>query len=205
MEKNEISKASLGRVPIYINYIEALPQDTVHVSATKIAKDVGLGEVQVRKDLSLFCKNGKPKVGYEKEELLRSLKEFLFAQDGNAIVVGAGRLGKALLEYSGFEAYGIHVLTAFDHSVDSELKLPSGKSVLPSSEMTAYCQSHEVHIGIIAAPSDSAQAVLNQLYACGIKRIWCFAQCSLYTPADVIIRYENLALSLAHLKLQSNQ
>ena len=205
MEKCGISKSALGRIPGYLNYIDSLPDEVQNISATKIAKELGLGEIQVRKDLSMVCKNGKPKVGYDRIELKNSLDAFLTSQNGNAVIVGAGRLGKALLEYPGFETYGVKIEAAFDCSVKSEVVLPSGKKIRPVEGMKEFCAQNNINIGIIATPSDAAQAVLNQLCECGIKLIWCFAQCRLYKPVDVTIQYENLALSLAHLNLQSNQ
>ncbi len=204
MEKCEISKATLGRIPMYINYIDSLPQDTKNISATKISKELGLGEVQVRKDLSLVCKNGKPKIGYDLIELKNSLKRFLTADNGGAVIIGAGKLGKALLEYTGFETYGTEILAAFDNSIDAAIHLPSGKCILPIEKLDDFCNNNNVKIGIIATPAKSAQSVLNKLYECNVKLIWCFAPCRLYKPADVTVQYENLALSLAHLKLQSN-
>lgn len=204
MKKCEISKASLGRIPVYLNYIESLSQDTKFISSTKIANDLGFGEVQVRKDLSLASKNGKPKIGYEKSELKQSLAKFLQAKHGNAVIVGAGKLGRALLDYNGFNTYGIEILAAFDIAVKEEQILPSGKNIFSLDKINEYCNSHNVKIGIIATPAEVAQSVLNKLYENKIKLIWCFAPCRLYKPVDVIIQYENLALSLAHLNSQSN-
>ncbi len=205
MEKCKISKSSLGRIPYYLDYIDSLPDEIQNISATRIAKELGFGEIQVRKDLALISKEGKPKVGYDRFALKDSLNAFLSNQNGNAIIVGAGKLGKALLDYSGFETYGTRVLAAFDNNLDEEITLQSGKSIFPVNQMKEFCELHNVNIGIIATPSQSAQAVLNKLYECNIKLIWCFAPCRLYKPADVIIQYENLALSLAHLNFQSNQ
>lgn len=205
MEKREMSKATLGRIPMYINYIDTLPQGVENISATKISRELGLGEVQVRKDLSLVCKNGKPKIGYDLNELKSSLKKFLATDDGTAVIVGAGKLGKALLEYGGFETYGTKILAAFDNNIDTALTLSSGKKILPVSMLKLFCCENNVKIGIIATPPESAQSVLNKLYECNVKSIWCFAPCRLYQPDDVTVQYENLALSLAHLKLQSSQ
>lgn len=205
MDRCEISKATLGRIPMYINYIESLSEDVKNISASKIAKELGLGEVQVRKDLSSVCKNGKPKIGYDLVELKNCLKDVLSFDGGGAIVVGAGKLGKALLEYGGFETYGTKILAGFDNSIDEPIKLNSGKYILPVEKMKEFCKDNDVKVGIITTPAQSAQSVLNKLYECNIKLIWCFAPCRLYKPVDVEIQYENLALSLAHLKWQSNK
>ena len=203
MEKYEISRASLGRIPAYLNYLDSLDRDTVTISATAIAKALGLGEVQVRKDLALFCKSGKPKIGYPAEELQKDLRHALGCENGNAVLIGAGQLGRALLEYSGFEAYGTTVLAGFDTAVQEETHLPSGKSILPAGELETFCKAHDVRIGVITTPPASAQSVLDRLHACGVKLILCFAPVRLKAPADTVVQYVNLALSLAHLKTQS--
>ena len=203
MNKSEISRSALGRIPLYISYIESMPQEVETVSATKISKDLGLGEVQVRKDLAVLCKSGRPKIGYNRKVLESSLKNFMTVENGGAVIVGAGKMGRALLDYGGFETYGTKILAAFEKNIDAPLELPSGKSILPIGSLKDFCAENDVKIGIITTPPESAQSVLNLLCECGIKLIWCFAPCGLYKPADVIIQYENLALSLAHLKLQN--
>ena len=204
MEHKEISKASLGRVPLYLKYLKSLPSEVQTVSATAVAKELGFGEVQVRKDLAALCSTGKPKIGYIREELIKSIEDFLSCKNGNSIVIGAGKLGSALLEYSGFEEYGCTITAAFDNKVNSPVQLPSGKKILPMDSLSEFCRENNVKIGIIAVPAEAAQEVLNRMCEVGIKYVWCFAQCRLYKPADVTVQYENLALSLAHLKSQIN-
>lgn len=202
MEHREISKASLGRIPLYLKYLKKLPPETLTVSATTVAKDLGLGDVQVRKDLAAMCGNGKPKIGYIKNNLICSLEKFSGCENGKTIIIGAGKLGMALLEYSGFEEYGCTVSAAFDKKVTEPIKLDSGKVIYPMEDLSRFCRDNDIKIGIIAVPADAAQTVLNILCENGIKNIWTFAPVKLYKPADVLIRYENLALSLAHLKSQ---
>ena len=104
MEQNKLSKATLGRVPAYLGFVNGLDKSIVNVSATMIAKQLGLGEVQVRKDLGAISATGKPRVGYLRNELTARLEQLLEVQDGNTVIVGAGRLGKALLDYTGLKA-----------------------------------------------------------------------------------------------------
>lgn len=200
----DISKATLGRIPQYLKYLISL-SNIDHISATAIAKNLGFGEVQVRKDLGCVCGKGKPKIGYVREELIESLSRFLSCEQGNAIIVGAGKLGTALLEYDGFREYGIQVSAAFDKRFFSEQITESGKKIYPISDLTEYCQNNKIDIGIITVPPESAQKILNLLCENGIKNICCFAPCKLYTPSDVTVQYENLALSLAYLKSHINR
>lgn len=202
LKETEISRPALGRIPMYLRFLRGLPLSIENISSTVIAKELGLGEVQVRKDLGALCGSGKPKVGYQRKELIESLEKFMTGDKVEAVIVGAGRLGKALLDYSGFEDFGISVLAAFDKKAQEDTVSEGGKPILPMTEFSDFCKAHKVGIGIIAVPADAAQSVSNLFYENGVRLMWCFAPCQLYKPADAVIQYENLALSLAHLKMQ---
>lgn len=202
LKEADVSRATLGRIPAYLKYLKALPTHIKNISATAISKELGLGEVQVRKDLGAICGSGKPKIGYLTEELIQSLESFLGPRNGGTVIIGAGKLGRALLDYSVFSDYGLDVMAAFDIKVTEEELSASGKKILPMRDFPDFCKQHDVKIGIIAVPPESAQEVCNLLYENGVKAMWCFAPCQLYKPADAIIQYENMALSLAHLKMQ---
>ena len=105
MKESDVSRATLGRIPAYLEYVRGLSPQTHTVSATNIAKGLGLGEVQVRKDLGVLCGSGKPKVGYVTEELIKSLESFLGCSDGGTVIIGAGKLGRALLDYGGVQLF----------------------------------------------------------------------------------------------------
>lgn len=204
MHKQSIPKATLGRIPAYIEYLRTLPcKNGATISATTIARGLSLGEVQVRKDLALISGAGKPKVGYDRTTLLQDLERQLgYEQLTNAVLIGAGKLGKALLDYSGFEAFGIKILAGFDCNENEFQVGKNGKSVLPIKTISEYCRENDVKIGIITVGQGSAQEVCDLLVSMGIKAIWNFAPCSLVTPDNVLLKQENLALSLAHLNSQ---
>ena len=202
MKETEISRPALGRIPMYLRFLKGLPESMQNISSTVIAKELGLGEVQVRKDLGALCGSGKPKVGYQREELIGSLEKFMTGDKVEAVIVGAGRLGKALLDYSGFEDFGIWIIDAVVSDAVQDTITECCKPIIHTSEFTAFCKVHNIKIGIIAVPSESAQSVSNLFYENGVRLMWCFAPCQLYKPADAVIQYENLALSLAHLKMQ---
>ena len=202
LREADVSRATLGRIPTYLKYLKSLPPHRKNISATAISKDLGLGEVQVRKDLGTLCGSGKPKIGYLTEELISCLERFLCSKNGGTVIIGAGKLGRALLDYGVFSDYGLDIMAAFDIKVTEEEKSASGKRILPVHDFPDFCKNHDVKIGIIAVPPESAQEVCNLLYENGVKAMWCFAPCQLYKPADAIIQYENMALSLAHLKMQ---
>ena len=199
-----ISKATLGRLPLYLQHLKSLPDAVgMTISATTIAKGLSLGDVQVRKDLAAVSGAGKPKVGYEKAKLIDDLERHLgYEKLTSAILVGAGKLGKALLDYDGFEEYGVKIVAAFDCNEQVIKRGMREKAILPIKELETYCNEMDVRLGIITVGQGSAQDVCDRMVACGITAIWNFAPCALKVPASVILKQENLALSLAHLNNQ---
>ena len=199
MEKKEISRAVLKRLPGYLSYLQSMPENSsAYISATSIANALNMGEVQVRKDLALVSSGGKPKLGYLRESLMEDISQFLgYDNTTDAILVGAGKLGQALLGYSGFEAYGLNILAAFD--VDP--KSCDNKSVISMDRLEKFCKSKKVLMGIITVPKEQAQGVCDRLIACGIKAIWNFAPVHLDVPPNILVQNENMATSLAVLSM----
>ena len=203
MKTTDVSRAALGRIPVYLKFIESLPQDVETVSATTIAKALGFGEVQVRKDLGAICGSGKPRIGYTVSDLKKCLGGLIDSRNGKTVIVGAGKLGRALLDYGGFSDYGLDILAAFDTEVSQNNA--SGKPILPIDGLHDFCKENDVSIGVITVPAKAAQEVCDKLCQSGIKAIMSFAPCKLTAPEGVAIQYENMALSLAHLKTQIKQ
>ena len=203
MDKYSISKATLGRLPSYLEFLRNLSPDKVpYISATAIAKHLGLGEVQVRKDLAAVSGAGKPKLGYVTAELVEKLENCLGCNRlTSAVLVGAGRLGRALLQYDEFEKYGVKISAAFD-SNERVISLGSKTKILPMNQFEYFCKTKNIKLGIITVGEGSAQAVCDQMVKSGITAIWNFAPCKLNVPASILLQNENLALSLAHLNNQ---
>ena len=204
MERSNVTKATLGRLPQYLQFLNGLPPGQYdHISATTIAKMLSLGEVQVRKDLAAVSGLGKPKVGYRTSELIKDLEDALGCKKLTpAILVGAGKLGRALLDYNGFEEYGVQITAAFDCNEQVLRMNKTSKEILPISSLKKYCTENGIRIGIITVGSGSAQDVCYQMLEAGITAIWNFAPCQLKVPDNILVKQENLALSLAHLNSQ---
>lgn len=202
MERKEISKSVLKRLPGYLSYLKSIPDGTSpYISATALANALGMGEVQVRKDLAQVSDGGRPKIGYLRESLIEDISQFLgYDNTTDAILVGAGKLGQALLGYSGFSAYGLNILAAFDVA-PAQQRSSEGKPIYSLEQLESFCRSHKVLMGIITVPTEHAQDVCDQLIRCGIKAVWNFAPTHLDVPAGILVQNENMATSLAVLSM----
>ena len=203
MRNDNLSKATLGRLPIYLRCLRAM--DDERVSAAEMARALNLGEVMVRKDLGRVCSQGRPKIGYPRQELVSTLEDILGIRGRVSVVVaGAGKLGRALMRYRGFDDFGLHIVAGFDSDparLDSQGDCP----VLPIEEMEGYCRQRGVRVGVITVSEGAAQTVCDRMVAGGITAIWNFAPYQLQTPRNIVVQNENLALSLAHLCLGSGK
>ncbi|MDF2512295.1 MAG: CoA-binding domain protein [Herbinix sp.] len=196
-----ISKQTLQRMPLYLSYLKSLPKDdTVHISATVMANDLKLNDVQVRKDLAQVSDGGRPKIGYIIEDLMKDIEHCLgYDNVDTAILIGAGNLGRALLAYDGFSEYGMDIVTAFD--VDETIigTTMCGKQVLPMDKLPSVCKRMKIKIGIITVDSQEAQNVCDVLVNNEVLAIWNFAPVHLNVPDHVLVQNENMVNSLAIL------
>lgn len=202
MEGKKISKSVLKRLPGYLAYLKSMPENApTHISATSLANALGMGEVQVRKDLAMVSDGGRPKIGYLRESLIDDIEQFLgYDNTTDAVLIGAGKLGQALMGYSGFQEYGLNILAAFDKNPAID-KTEEGKPVYNIAKLAQFCRSHKVLMGIITVPAENAQEVADQLIAGGIKAIWNFAPVHLDVPSNILVQSENMATSLAVLSV----
>ncbi|MBQ8885935.1 MAG: redox-sensing transcriptional repressor Rex [Clostridia bacterium] len=198
----EISKATIERMPLYLRFLqEESLRGAKYVSSSLIAQNIPVSAVLVRKDLSVVSSvPGKPKIGFELTRLIRDIERFLgYDNLCDAVIVGAGSLGKAFLGYEGFKNNGLNILAAFDPEPKLAGVKIAGKRIYPLEELEAYIARKKVNIGIITAPKEVAQETLDRLVAAGIKAVWNFAPAALKAPAGVIIKNEDLSSSLAFL------
>ena len=144
---------------------------------------------------------GRPKIGYLRERLMEDISQFLgYDNTTDAVLIGAGKLGQALMGYSGFDEYGLNILAGFD-AKPTITKTEEGKPIYPMDMLEHFCHTNKVLMGIITVPAPYAQEVCDQLIKCGIKAIWNFAPAHLEVPANILVQNENMATSLAVLSM----
>ena len=201
-ERTAVSKATIGRLPAYHRYLKEKQAAGEHtISSTAIAEDLHLNAVQVRKDLALISSvAGKPKLGFDVDELIEDIDRFLgYDNVSDAVLVGAGGLGSALVGYGGFKNYGLNIVAAFDRApalIGTELH---GVRVLDAADMTRTVQRLNVRIGILTVPKEAAQDAADKLVAGGVRAIWNFAPVNLSLPSGIAVKNEDMAASLAIL------
>ena len=199
-----LSRATMGRLPMYLRFIRRT--NTEKISATQIAKGLGLGEVQVRKDLASVCAAGLPKVGYPVPVLRRDMENALGVNvPFSAVIVGAGKLGTALMEYDGFADYGVKIIAAFDRDASALSGSHGHVPVYPMERLSGFCASHHVHAGILTVPAASAQAAADEMAAAGLTAILNFAMVPVKVPPGITVHQEDIALSLAYLRMAASE
>ena len=199
--ESAVSRATVSRLPAYLRYLKGEAGKGVeYVSSAAIAKDMGLSAVGVRKDLALVSSRpGKPRFGFEVRLLIEDIEKFLgYHRWTNAVIVGAGGLGRAILSYEGFENYGIHVIAAFDNS-PATVGAVGGKPVYPMERLGDVVKRSDVKVCILTVPRSAAQEACDQAVGAGINAILSFAPVHLLVPEGVTVKYEDLAVSLAEL------
>lgn len=197
MKKEYISQATLKRLPQYLRIIKDKKNENVkNISSTEIANILRLNPIQVRKDLALVSRaDGKPGVGFNSEELIQDLEEVLNLNNiTDAVIVGAGKLGQALLNYKGFEN-NLNILMAFDND---KIKCDN-KKIFFIDDMENLINKNNIQIGIITVPKENAQDVCDIMVNSGIKAIWNFAPINLKVPENIAVKNEDLSTSLVIL------
>lgn len=198
----KVSKAILMRLPMYLRSLKNhLGLEETTISSTVLADELDLNSIQVRKDLAFIStKAGKPKMGFVIADLIYDISSFLgYDEIKDAILVGAGGLGRTLMSYSGFEKYGLNILMAFDLNEKVIGTEVNGKKIFHLSKMQEIVKRLNIKLGVITVPKQYAQQISDLMVASGIKGIWNFAPTIIKIPENIAIKNEDMAASLAIL------
>ena len=197
--KSDIPVTSLQRLPVYLNYLKSLTSDGF-ISSGAIARALGMGEVLVRKDLAFTSAQGRTRVGYLRTELIAALEDYLGCNDKkDAVIFGAGELGKALMSYNGFSNYGIEIVAAFDNDSAKVGTYVGGKPVFNVENAPEKLAELSPRLAVLCVPASVAQAVADMLISCGVKKILNFAPVLIRADDGVNIRNMDVAANLAIL------
>ena len=204
MENEDDPKFSIPTIKRFPSYLRLLRQyqeaGEEWISATKLAGDLGLTPIQVRKDMAGTGVEGRPKVGFEIAALLESITHSLgWDNSTDAVLIGAGHLGVALSRYEGFASYGLRIVAVFDNDPSKVGKAIGYTVVRPMVQLADYIKDHAINIAVITVPAESAQPLADELVGFGIKAIWNFAPKDLKLPAGIVVQRTDLATSFAVL------
>ena len=199
-----LPEPTLRRLPWYLAYIDILKANGVEtVSSTQISKAISVDSSQIAKDLSFLNIKGKTRIGYEVDTLSNVLSHFLgFKEIHNALIVGVGSLGAALIHDTGLSNYGLNIIAGFDINPDIIGKKICDVPIFSIDEMQHYQQKLNASIGILAVPANQAQDAADTMAASGLKAIWNFTPYRIKVAEGIVMSNTSI---YAHLALIYNR
>ena len=200
----KVPEPTLRRLPWYLSVCRLLKsRGEQYVSSTRLSKETNIVASQIAKDLSCVNIIGRTRVGYDIDNLLQVLEDFLgFTRMHKAFLFGVGRLGTALLNDSGLKQFGLEVVAAFDVNQRVVGHNISGIPVYHISELEKQMRRHNAKIGVLTVPIDSAQEVADKMVVWGVKAIWNFTPLRIRVPENIVVQNTSL---YAHLSLMFNR
>lgn len=200
--RENIPKATIERLPLYYRCLDKMDtfEDVDVVSSKDLGGKLDIPSTQVRKDLSYYGEFGRRGVGYNVNELRKSVGKILGVDRiWPAVLVGAGNLGHALVNYQSFTMMGFEITHVFDSDSAKIGNLINEREVLSVNNIDQTVRENDIKLGVIAVPTDEAQAVADQMVESGIKAIWNFAPTRLRVPEEIEVKNEDLAVGIVSL------
>ncbi|HHT21296.1 MAG TPA: redox-sensing transcriptional repressor Rex [Tissierellia bacterium] len=193
--RKPIPMRTFNRLVDILKIIEQAP-DKQSFSSGDLALELGVSDILIRKDLNSIGLSGRPKIGFDRTDLVSGLEGVLgYTRQNDAILVGCGRLGRSLLDFSLLDSLGISLVAGFDLTPSKIGRL----EILPLTKMPSLIKRLRIRLALLCVPEDSAQATADQLVAAGIQVIWNFTATTLHVPEHVHVHQEDLRLSAAHV------
>jgi redox-sensing transcriptional repressor len=197
----KVSESTVGRLSIYLRLLHELENEGVQtLSSEELARRCGTTAAQVRKDLSFFGTFGKRGLGYGVPELIAALRSILgLERRWRVALIGAGKIGAALLGYQDFRAQGFYITAVFDADLEKIGQRWNGLVIQADAEMEGVLRDAAIDIAIVAVPAESAQPVVDRIVSAGVCAILNFAPTKLTVPSEVTLKNVNMALELESL------
>jgi len=207
LEKKQISKAVINRLPRYYRYLgDLLEKDVVRISSKELSERMKVTASQIRQDLNNFGGFGQQGYGYNVEYLHTEIGKILgLDKRYSLIIIGAGNLGQALANYADFERRGFYVRSIFDINPRLVGLSIRGIEIKSIDEMEEYIKMNQVDIAALTLPKSKAPQIASDLARWGIKGIWNFAPTDLHLHENVIVENVHLAESLMKLSYKLSE
>lgn len=202
---DKVPEPTLRRLPWYLSNVRLMKvRGERYASSTQLARQLGMDASQIAKDLSFVNVTGRPRVGYEVDELIDVLERFLgFTESHKAFLFGVGSLGAALLADSGLSQFGLDIVAAFDINPSLVGGHINGIPIFHTDDFPQKMQAYEgVNIGILTVPIHIAQEVTDTMVAGGLQAVWNFTPFRIRVPKNIVVQNTSL---YAHLALMFNR
>ncbi len=198
------SMPTIKRLPSYLHVIEAAEKEGKEfISGTVIADELELEPIQVRKDLAITGIVGKPRIGFPVRDLIAAINQFLrWDREHQAVVVGAGHLGTALIGYDELAQRGVRIRAAFDLDQQKVGKTVNDVPIYSLGMLSDTIQELNIDIAILSVPPSHAQAVADMIVKAGIRAIWNFTTVKLKLPPNVVVQKEDMSSGYAMLSVK---
>lgn len=196
-----VAESTIRRLSQYLRLLKEFEaQGDATVSSRALATRGGTTSAQVRKDLSFFGSFGKRGLGYAVPELMAHLREILgLDRRYRVAVVGAGRIGSALIGYRGFAERGFDIVAVFDNDPARVGHSWNGLPIRDVATLEPVLAAQPVEMAVLATPAEPAQGLVDRLVGAGVRAILNFAPEQLVVPPEVAIKTVNLAFELETL------
>ena len=194
-------------MPAYYRYLQDLEKEGVfQISSQELGERMQLTPSQIRQDINSFGGFGRQGYGYPVTELKNHLREIMgLGQDHRMVIIGAGRMGMAIANYTGFVREGFITEALFDTDAERVRMSTEQLPVFPAEEMETQIPKLNPDIAVIAVPAEAAQETLERIYALGIRAVWNFAPVDLHYPRDITVTNVHLSDSLMILSYHMHQ
>lgn len=201
---DKIPEPTLRRLPWYLSNAKLMKEKgEKYVSSTQISKQINIDASQIAKDLSYVAVTGRTRVGYEVDQLIQVLEDFLgFTNLHKAYLFGVGSLGGALLRDSGLSHFGLKIVGAFDVNPNLVGKEINGIPIYHSSEFEKRMKQDGVNIGVLTVPINIAQEITDKMIEGGIRAVWNFTPFRIRVPEHIVVQNTSL---YAHLAVMFNR
>ena len=201
---DKVPEPTLRRLPWYLSNAKLMKEKgEIYVSSTQISRQINIDSSQIAKDLSYVAISGRTRVGYEIDQLITVLEDFLgFTNMHKAFLFGVGSLGGALLRDTGLAHFGLEITGAFDVNPDLVGTTIGGIPIHHSDSFEDYMKNSQVNIGVLTVPINYAQEVTDKMVAAGIKAIWNFTPFRIRVPEGIVVQNTSL---YAHLAVMFNR
>ncbi len=203
-ETKKISSAVVKRLPRYYRYLgELIENDVNRISSKELSDRMKVTASQIRQDLNNFGGFGQQGYGYNVKYLYDEIAKILgIDRTHNMIIVGAGNLGQAIVNYEDFAKRGFIIKGVFDNNPELEGKKIKDVSIMMTDKIEDFIKDNNIEIAALTIPKSAAKEVAKTVVGAGVKAIWNFAHTDLNLPEDVII--ENVHLSESLMRLSYN-